>query len=459
MPAIVKIPETQEEYNEILSYLQSKTLSPKIENKARERSNFIRRCKKFELDDNNILYTKATSKYERRRVLPKFDKTLRDLVLNRFHDQSNHREYHKTYSAISEKHIGITQEEVREYVNHCEACALNASIKEKTDITPVISTKPWSHLQIDLIDFHEFKDVNDGYAWLLTCVCIFSKFLVAVPMKNKEAATVANHLVKDVFKIPGPPRILQSDNGKEFIAEIIKNICSTLNITIRHGRPRHPQSQGQIERLNQTIGRGFTKLLWDSNNQLQRKDWINIIDAFVISYNSTVHRAHYRTPHQVFFGWKMRGVYESPDTNLYDNNGNNDNNNETVENNDVVDDDNDVDKNNEDYDDDDNNNNSSSSSSNNNNNVIDDESDSASEDAVQRHLLKVLQVHQSVNNTLDKYRSKLCQKGSVHRKKHASNTIEAGTSGFIVPDHDNNQRTHKRKLQSTYSASNKETAF
>jgi len=330
MPAIVKIPETQEEYNEIVNYLQSETFSPKIENKARERWNFIRRCKKFELY-NDILYTKATSKSERRRVLPKFDKNLRDLVLNRFHDQSNHREYHKTYSAISEKHIGITQEEVREYVNNCEACAINASIKEKTDMTPVISTEPWSHLQIDLIDFHEFTDVNDGYAWLLTCVCTFSKFLLAVPMKNKEAATVANHLAKDVFKILGPPRILQSDNGKEFTAEIIKNVCSTLNITIKHGRPRHPQSQGQVERLNQTIGRGFTKLLWDSNNQLQRKDWINIVDVFVTSYNSTVHRAHYHTPHQALLGWKMRGVYESPDTNLNINDNND--NNETDENN------------------------------------------------------------------------------------------------------------------------------
>ena len=60
-------------------------------------------------------------------------------------------------------------------------------------------------------------------------------------------------------------------------------------------------------------------------------------------------------------------------------------------------------------------------------------------------------MHQSVNNTLDKYRSKLCQKGSVHRKKRASNTIEAGTSVYIAPDHDNNQRTRKRKLQPTYS--------
>jgi len=70
---------------------------------------------------------------------------LHDLVLKCFHDQSNHREYHKTSSAISEKHIGIRQEEVRECVNNCEACAINASIKEKTDITPVVSIEPWSH--------------------------------------------------------------------------------------------------------------------------------------------------------------------------------------------------------------------------------------------------------------------------------------------------------------------------
>ena len=36
---------------------------------------------------------------------------------------------------------------------------------------PVISREPWTHLQVDLIDFHEFADVNDDYKWLLTCVC------------------------------------------------------------------------------------------------------------------------------------------------------------------------------------------------------------------------------------------------------------------------------------------------
>ena len=142
MPAIVKIPETEEEYTSIVLYLQSNVLPPNAGESPQKKSNFIRRCKKFEIDDNNILYVKVTTKSEKRRVVPKYDQELRNLILKHFHDQENHREYHKTYAAISEKHIGITQEDVREYVNNCSACAINTSIKEKTDMTPVVSTAP-----------------------------------------------------------------------------------------------------------------------------------------------------------------------------------------------------------------------------------------------------------------------------------------------------------------------------
>ncbi|CAG8656258.1 3311_t:CDS:1, partial [Paraglomus brasilianum] len=277
MPAIVKIPETVSEYQAIVTYLQSDTIPLDIQNNRIAKSNFIRRCKKFEVDERNFLYvsTVRDNATTRRRIVPKYDNGLCKLILERFHDQANHRSYHKTYSAIAENHIGITQEEVQKYINECPACAINSSIKEKTDMIPIISTAPWKHIQIDLIDFHEFSDVNSGFAWLLTCVCTFSKFLVAIPMKNKEATTVTTHLVKDVFKILGPPDTLQSDNGKEFVAAVVTQVCNNLGIKIKHRRPRHPQSQGQIERLNQTIGRGFTKLLWDNEHKLQRKDWIN----------------------------------------------------------------------------------------------------------------------------------------------------------------------------------------
>jgi hypothetical protein len=52
----------------------------------------------------------------------------------------------------------------------------------------------------------------------------------------------------------GAPVILQSDNGREFVATIIEEMlkiwkdCKTV-----HGSPRHPQSQGLVERANADV--------------------------------------------------------------------------------------------------------------------------------------------------------------------------------------------------------------
>jgi hypothetical protein len=47
----------------------------------------------------------------------------------------------------------------------------------------------------------------------------------------------------------GAPHILQSDNGREFTAEIIKELKVLWpDLAIFHGKPRHPQSQGSVER-------------------------------------------------------------------------------------------------------------------------------------------------------------------------------------------------------------------
>jgi len=48
---------------------------------------------------------------------------------------------------------------------------------------------------------------------------------------------------------------------------------------------------------------------------------------------------------------------------------------------------------------------------------------------IKQRMSWVQRLRQTVNDTLDKYRSKLCREG---RKKTANNTIEAGTSMVIA---------------------------
>ena len=52
----------------------------------------------------------------------------------------------------------------------------------------------------------------------------------------------------------GAPYILQSDNGKEFRNAIVSSLKNQWpGLQIVHGRPRHPQSQGGVERANGDI--------------------------------------------------------------------------------------------------------------------------------------------------------------------------------------------------------------
>lgn len=65
---------------------------------------------------------------------------------------------------------------------------------------------------------------------------------------NKRAAEVAIELLK-IFLQQGAPIILHSDNGREFTADVIKELVALWpESKLVHGRPRHPQRRGSIER-------------------------------------------------------------------------------------------------------------------------------------------------------------------------------------------------------------------
>ena len=80
----------------------------------------------------------------------------------------------------------------------------------------------------------------------------WSKFHIIWPLMKKSAIEVSMGLVTKVFPYIGVPKILQSDNGREFVNEIVKEVILAWpgQVTIINGRPRHSQSQGLVEKGN-----------------------------------------------------------------------------------------------------------------------------------------------------------------------------------------------------------------
>ncbi len=50
-----------------------------------------------------------------------------------------------------------------------------------------------------------------------------------------------------------PPLCIHSDNGNEFIAELIRLICEMYNVALINGNDYCPREQGLVEHFNKTM--------------------------------------------------------------------------------------------------------------------------------------------------------------------------------------------------------------
>ena len=81
---------------------------------------------------------------------------------------------------------------------------------------------------MDLIDLHQYADDNENVKYLLTIIDVFNKYAMVFPLENKRGETVAS-----ILQILFPnlqPKILLSDNGKEFLNTDVKQITNQYNV-------------------------------------------------------------------------------------------------------------------------------------------------------------------------------------------------------------------------------------
>ena len=101
-----------------------------------------------------------------------------------------------------------------------------------------------------------------------------TKFVVLRPLQRKCADEVVIDLL-DIFSLFEFSYILQSDNGREFknvnLATMIRDKLPECKIV--HGKPRLPQSQGSVERVNKGIKKVLSSLM--RKNKDQNVDKIN----------------------------------------------------------------------------------------------------------------------------------------------------------------------------------------
>ena len=150
------------------------------------------------------------------------------------------------------------RKEAQDLVKACIQCQrYNIGRHGFHPLNPITAALPLDHLSIHL---KEMPVSFSGYKYLLTMVDVFTRFVFLTPIKNKTAKTVVNALY-DIFTLVGFPKIIQSDNGKEFVNKLNQKFSKLTGIEHRMITAYNSHANGLSEKMNHVAANVIYKLV------------------------------------------------------------------------------------------------------------------------------------------------------------------------------------------------------
>ncbi|CAG8617751.1 3347_t:CDS:2 [Gigaspora rosea] len=171
----------------------------------------------------------------------------------------------KLWVTVSEQYCYIIQSFIKEFVKNCTTCATRRNFPNPVAAKPIISNAFLNRVQVDLISMTSIPDSD--YHYICHIWDHYTQYSWARALTSKRAIEVAIFLLH--FRLFWCPIILQTDNGREFTAEVIRELLTIWpDVHIINGHPRHSQSQGLVERTNDILQQKVSKWMKDT----QRRD-------------------------------------------------------------------------------------------------------------------------------------------------------------------------------------------
>ena len=158
---------------------------------------------------------------------------------------------------------------------------------------------PMERIAVDVLG--PLPESESGNKYLLIVADYFSKWTEAFPVKDQEATTVAEILVREVISRFGVPLSLHSDQGRNFESTVFSEMCRLLGVEKTRTTPLHPQSDGMVERFNRTLEAQLSKFV-----DQHHKDWDEHVPLLLMAYRTAAHDTTGVTPAQLMMGRDLR---------------------------------------------------------------------------------------------------------------------------------------------------------
>jgi hypothetical protein len=275
----------------VLQYLKSGELPAQLDGKQRGRVQ--RRAQGYYMRGKQLVRRMPDGA---EKIVPTPEQRAR--LISEQHELCGHYGVRRTAAMLLTKYwwYGLLAD-VAHVVGRCEHCSrVHASFTAKPEQLQSIPISSMGfRWHVDTAG--PFPTSRRGNTYVMVAIEAFSKYLVAVPIKDKEAETIAYAFLHNVLAHFAAPGQVVSDSGGEFEGAFAQLLETSM---IDHARisADHPQANGQAEKAVHIVKRALMKKV---SSRQDVKEWDQDVAWLALGYRCSPHSSTGRSPYELMY--------------------------------------------------------------------------------------------------------------------------------------------------------------
>ena len=190
------------------------------------------------------------------------------------------------------------EDEIIHFVKKCFIWQLQKTTRIKRQCEAIIPDTPVNlNDKIAMDIFGPLPQTTNRNEYMLSIQDMLTKYLILVHLKSAESETIIEGLYDHYIYIFGSPKNILSDQGQNFVSELIQSFENLFRIKHVTTKNYHPQSNGALERAHSTI-----KNLLKTSIQVNGTEWDKNLKIISMAHNNIKHDGTGFTPLQLTFG-------------------------------------------------------------------------------------------------------------------------------------------------------------